>query len=149
MKISKEGIDFIKSFESFKPKMYYCQAGKPTIGYGTVIDTESEKYLLTATIAEEKASQLMAIDLGRFERSVNSLVKVKLTQHQFDMLVSFAYNAGAGDDGLAGSTLLKKVNINPNDPTIKAEFNRWVYAGGKKSNGLIRRRKDEGEIYFL
>jgi lysozyme len=148
MKISKEGIEFIKGFEKFRPKMYICPAGKPTIGYGHVI-TARDQHLMTAAITQAQALEILDEDLDRFEKAVNSLVKVKLTQNQFDMLVSFAFNVGEGQDGLAGSTLLKKVNINPLDPTIKAEFNRWVYSNKKKLEGLVVRRKDEGEIYFL
>ena len=61
-------------------------------------------------------------------------------------LVSFAYNLG--QNALKNSTLLKKVNANPNDPAIRAEFNKWVNAGGKKLAGLVARRKAEADLYF-
>lgn len=147
MKASKKGIDFIKRYESFSSKVYYCQAGKPTIGYGHVI-TKEESHLLKATITKEEALKILARDLERFEKAVLRLVKVPISQTQFDMLVSFAFNTGEGQKGLAGSTLLKKVNLNPNDQTIKDEFSKWVWANGMRSNGLIRRRKEEGEVYF-
>jgi lysozyme len=69
-----------------------------------------------------------------------------ITQNQFNALVSFAYNLGA--QSLKGSTLLKKVNANPNDPTIAVEFLKWVNAGGRKVAGLVRRREAEANLYF-
>jgi len=45
--------------------------------------------------------------------------------------------------------LLRKIKSNPNDPTIRKEFERWIYAGGKVLNGLVRRRKEEAELYFM
>jgi lysozyme len=61
-------------------------------------------------------------------------------------LVCFAYNVGTGN--LAKSTLLKKVNANPNDPSIANEFLRWNKAGGKELLGLTRRRTAESKLYF-
>ena len=65
---------------------------------------------------------------------------------QFDALVSFAYNVGVGN--FAKSTLLKKVNANPNDPTIRSEFEKWNKANGRVLKGLVTRRKEEADLYF-
>ena len=69
-----------------------------------------------------------------------------ITQHQFDALLSFTYNVGTGN--LARSTLLRKVKTNPKDPSIRGELSRWVYGGGKRLPGLVRRRKMEADLYF-
>ena len=69
-----------------------------------------------------------------------------LNQNQFNALVSFAYNVGTGN--FSSSTLLKKVNRNPDDLTIKDEFLRWNKAGGKVLNGLTNRRNEEADLYF-
>jgi lysozyme len=74
------------------------------------------------------------------------MVKKPLTQNQFNALVSFAYNVGTG--AFSTSTLLKKVNANPNDLTIRNEFARWTRANGKIVNGLVNRRKKESDVYF-
>lgn len=74
------------------------------------------------------------------------MVTSKITQNQFNALVSFAYNLGLGS--LRGSTLLKKVNINQNDITIKDEFMKWIFAGKKQLKGLILRRTEESNIYY-
>jgi lysozyme len=82
----------------------------------------------------------------KFATDVDKLIKSKLTQNQFNALVSFAFNLGV--TALNKSTLLKKVNINPNDPTIAAEFAKWNKAGGKVLNGLTKRRAKEAKLYF-
>jgi lysozyme len=77
---------------------------------------------------------------------VKPLIKVELSDNQFSALVSFAFNLGAG--ALSKSTLLKKVNANPEDESIRAEFAKWDKAGGKQLRGLTRRRKAEADLYF-
>ena len=71
---------------------------------------------------------------------------LSINQHQFDALLSFTYNVGTGN--LARSTLLRKVKANPQEPSIRTEFSRWVYGGGKRLPGLVRRRKMEADLYF-
>jgi lysozyme len=85
-------------------------------------------------------------ELNKFGKQVDSFTRDDLTQSQFDALTSFCYNLGGGN--LKSSTLLKKVNLNPNDPTIKAEFLKWNKAGGKVLAGLTRRREAEATLYF-
>ena len=78
---------------------------------------------------------------------VNRLIgPTKLTQDQFDALTSFTYNIGEGN--FSRSTLLKKCRANPNDPTIREEFNRWVYSKKVVLKGLIIRRQEEADLYF-
>src|SRR5690606_30423679 len=76
----------------------------------------------------------------------NRLVTSTINQNQFDALVSFSYNIGLGS--LKSSTLLKRVNNNPQDADICNQFSRWNKAGGKVLLGLTRRRKEEAELYF-
>jgi len=75
-----------------------------------------------------------------------TLIKKPITQNQFNALVSFAFNVGIG--ALSKSTLLKLVNINPNDGNIAKEFLKWNKAGGKIVGGLTTRRIKESSIYF-
>jgi lysozyme len=84
--------------------------------------------------------------LVSYERSVDSYCVDTINQYQFDALCSFAYNCGVGN--LKSSTLLKKVNKNPNDPTIKDEFLKWNKGGGKVLSGLTKRRIEEAQLYF-
>ena len=146
MKTSQRGIDLIKQFEKFSATMYLDPVGLPTIGYGTLIDTAREKYLLTVTISEIEAVALLQAELAYMEPRITKLLQKSVTQNQFDALSSFCYNLGTG--ALRRSTLLKKLNINPDDPTIRNEFNKWIHAGGMILTGLVRRRKAEADLYF-
>jgi lysozyme len=145
VKTSDRGIGLIEEFEEFSPVMYLDPVGLPTIGFGTLIDTKEEEYLLTAVINREEAETLLMAELIPIERQLEKLVK-KVNQNQFDSLASFCYNLGTGS--LKRSTLLKKINLNPDDPTIRKEFDRWVHAGGMVLTGLVRRRKAEADLYF-
>lgn len=144
---SKKGIDLIKSFEGLKLKPYLCSAKVPTIGYGSTMYPGGRKVTLSdKAISEQDALLFLSNDLTFFEKQVDSFTTDAVNQNQFDALVSFAYNLGA--TALKGSTLLKKVNANPNDPTIRAEFMKWVNAGGRKVQGLVNRRTAEANLYF-
>lgn len=142
MEISKKGIDLIKNFEGFKPYAYLCPANILTIGYG-----HTRGVRLGQTCTEAEAEQFLKEDLEIAEAEVNKVAnEVKLTQGQYDSLVSFVFNLGANN--FKTSTLRKKILNNPADPTIKAEFGKWVYANGKVSPGLQRRRLEESKLYF-
>ena len=148
MKISQKGLELIKTFEGWSPDPYLDPVGIPTIGYGFTYYLPSRQKVtmkdkpLTLVRGDEMLRQVLVT----YENDVNRLVKAKLNQNQFDALVSFTYNLGGAN--LAKSTLLKKVNDNPFDPTIRTEFAKWRLAGGKVFKGLERRRKAEADLYF-
>jgi len=145
--IDDAGIDLISSFEGFEPKAYLCPAKVPTIGFGTTRYPWGKKVSLSdPEITRAQGLLYLMHDVKQFELAVDAMAVDTIDQNQFNALVSFAYNLGA--NALKGSTLLKKVNANPNDLTISAEFGKWVNAGGKKLNGLVRRRRAESEMYF-
>lgn len=147
MRTSKAGIDLIKKFEGFRARPYLCPSGIPTIGWGNTTYPNGQKVKLSdPPITEAFANELLSDILLKFERGVIGLVKSKINQNQFDALVSFAFNSGLRN--LARSTLLKKVNVNPIDPTIRSEFLRWNKSGGKVLAGLTRRREAEANLYF-
>lgn len=146
-KISKRGIELIKKFEGLKLKPYLCSAGVPTIGYGNTFYENGKKVQLSdPVISQERADQLLSFTLTSFEKYVDSYCRDDISQNQFDALVSFCFNLGP--NSLKSSTLLKKVNINPTDPTIKDEFLKWTKAGGRVLKGLVTRRTAEAECYF-
>lgn len=147
MKTSQRGIELIKSFEGLSFQPYLDSIGVCTIGYGTTIYPNGNRVKMSDKhIEDQDAEDFLKHDLGYFEKQVDSMTRDDITQNQFDALVSFAYNLGA--NALKGSTLLKKVNTNPNDQSIRNEFMKWVYAGGKKLKGLENRRKMEANLYF-
>lgn len=146
MTTGKNGILLIETFEGFEPKMYKDAVGLPTIGYGTLIDTAEEQWLKTATITKPQAEILLRKELVLIEKFLGLGVSRPITQNQYDALVCFAYNVGINN--LRSSTLLKKVNLNPHNPTIRNEFMKWVHAGGKVLKGLQIRREKEANLYF-
>ena len=146
-KISNLGLELIKKYEGFKAKAYLCPAKVPTIGFGSTYYEDGTKVKLTdPPITQERATELLEALLVSYERSVDSYCVDTINQYQFDALCSFAYNCGVGN--LKSSTLLKKVNKNPNDPTIKDEFLKWNKGGGKVLSGLTKRRIEEAQLYF-
>lgn len=150
LSLSPAGITLIKEFEGFRANLYNDSAGHCTIGYGTLVHrgncngSEPGEYL--AGISKDRATELLLQKARQFEDVINDSVKVSLNQNQFDALVSFVYNVGAGAFGR--STLLKKVNANLADRVIRAELMRWVRADGKVLPGLVKRRERESELYF-
>ena len=146
-KISKQGIELIKKFEGLKLKPYLCSAGVPTIGYGNTFYENGVKVKLSdPEISQERADQLLAFTLTSFEKYVDSFCRDDISQQQFDALVSFCFNLGPNN--LKASTLLKKVNANPIDESIRLEFGKWTKAGGKVLKGLVTRRNAEADLYF-
>jgi len=140
MKTSNNGIELIKRHEGLRLNAYKCTSGKLTIGYG---HTKGVK--IGQTITEEEAERLLREDLIVAENEINRH-NLNLNQNQFDALVSFVFNVGIGN--FQTSTLLKKIKLDPNNKSIENEFKSWVYSGGKVSLGLIKRRKEEAELYF-
>ena len=146
MKLNEAGKSLIKSFEGLKLTAYKCSANKDTIGYGNTFYEDGTPVKPGDKITKERAESLFELIAAEFEAKVRPLIKANLTENQYSALVSFAYNAGIGN--LQKSTLLRKVNANSNDPSIRAEFMKWNKAGGKVLNGLTRRRQAEADLYF-
>lgn len=139
MKTSQKGIDFIKRHEALRLNAYLDAVGVWTIGYG---HTKTAKKGMTITEAE--AEKLLVDDLKTAEDEINSH-NLPLKQHQFDALASFVFNVGTG--AFRTSTLLKRLKIDVNHPDIINQLNRWIYGGGKVLSGLVKRRRQEADIY--
>jgi len=147
MKLSDKGYDLIKKFEGYSDRPYKCPAGISTIGYGNTYYPNGTKVKITdKQITREYANEILAHIADEFAEDVLKLVKSKITVNQLNALTSFAYNVGVAN--LAKSTLLKLVNINPNDGNIAKEFLKWNKASGKVLNGLTNRRIAESALYF-
>lgn len=151
MKASKSAYSLIHTFEGCRLHAYKCPAGIWTIGWGHTAGVYEGM-----TITREQADSLLEQDIRVFEDNLTFILGLDdknrmpnglpISQHQFDALLSFTYNVGTGN--LSDSTLLRKVKANPNDPSIRGEFSRWVYGSGKRITGLVRRRKMEADLYF-
>lgn len=143
MKIDKAGLALIKHFEGLYLKAYQDSVGVWTIGYGhTGLKHNDGTVKRGRAISEAEAERLLAYDMAQFERSVASLVKVALTQSQFNALVSFQFNTG----GLKQSTLLRLLNAG-DYAGAAAQFLRWDKAGGRTLAGLSRRRRAERMMF--
>ncbi len=141
MKMSQAGIDaLVKKFEGCKLSSYRCPANVCTIGFGHTSAAGAPEVTDGMTITQKQADIILAADLVRYEQAVTGLLQQPVTQHQFDVLVDFAYNAGIGN--LKSSTLLKKVNAAEFD-AVPAELMKWTKGGGKVLPGLVRRRQAE------
>lgn len=148
MKVDNYGVKLIADFEGLSLIPYLCPAKIPTIGYGNTFYPNGKKVTMQDdSITQKEAFEILTNVVEQFSVKLGRLLKVQLNQHQYNALVSFAYNCGFSN--LQKSTLLRKVNINPNDETIKDEFLKWNRGGGKVINGLTKRRGLEAEVYFL
>jgi len=143
MTTSQRGIALIKQFEGLKLNAYLCSANVPTIGYGNTYYPNGIKVKLGDKISQEQAEELLKDILKKFEAIVNRKLKVKVSQNQFDALVSHTYNTGGSD------TLFRLINNGANEQDIRSWIEtRYITANGVKLNGLVRRRKAESDLFF-
>lgn len=155
MKLDEAGYKFIRGFEGWSSKPYLDSVGVPTIGFGNTFYESGRKVTMNdRPITLDEGIKLHKFIADMFAKDVNSLLKQAVNQNRFNVITDFAYNLGSDIDadnipeGLGDSTLLRKINANPNDPTIRDEFMKWNKAGGKVLNGLTKRRKAEADLYF-
>jgi len=147
MKLDDNGYKLIQGFEGLSLVPYKCQAGISTIAYGATFYPSGKKVTMQdAPISLATAKWMFKETADKFAADVDKMIKANINQNQFNAIVSLAYNIGLA--GLAKSSLLKKVNANPSDPTITNSFMIWNKAGGKVLNGLTKRRAIEAKLYF-
>lgn len=138
MQISEKGLALIKEFEGLRLEAYQCSADVWTIGYGHTAGVRKGDVITKAT-----AARMLADDVSEFESAVNNAVTARLTQNQFDALVSLAFNIGA--TAFKNSTLVKKLNLRDD---AADEFLRWRYVNRVESPGLLRRREAERALFL-
>lgn len=154
MQMSKKGLDLLAQWEGIELKMYKDVAGLPTIGIGHLLtqdELSSGKIFIQDKVAryadgltKQQVIQLLSQDVENVEQFVTDQVQVDLKPHQFDTLVSFAFNVGNG--AFKNSTLLKVLNKGLHDE-VPNQLARWVYSGGRKIQGLINRRNNEINLW--
>jgi lysozyme len=137
---SQNGLTLTQKFEGLRLTAYQDQVGVWTIGYG---HTGTDVYP-QLTITQEQANNLLMQDVASAVAAVNRLVTIAFYQDGFDALVDFAFNLG--NNALAGSTLLRKLNAN-DFAGAAAEFPKWCKAGGKVARGLLLRRQAEQQLF--
>ena len=162
MQISDSGLNKLKQFEGAvkiagRHEIYDDATGKPvaqngplprgaTIGYGHLIKNGEN---FTGGLTERAANELLRQDIKIAERAVQKNITARVAQNQYDALVIFAYNIGAKN--FANSTVVKYINdSNFHDsryPTLESAWKAWNRYNGAVSNGLIRRRQHEWDMY--
>lgn len=141
MRASEAGLNLIKHYEGYRTKPYRCSAGLWTIGYGHLInDGRVLPPDYNRVFLKDEIDALLATDIKRFERGVSRYCPVKLTQNQFDALVSFSFNLGLGV--LQRSTVRQKINRGDIAGAGKVLL-KYNKSSGKVTKGLVLRRNDE------
>jgi lysozyme len=141
-KLNEAGLNLVKESEGLRLEKYQDVAGKWTIGYGHLIK-KGETF--DRPITEQRATELLEQDLQAAQSAVDELVIMPLNEHQYSALVDFVYNVGKGN--FAASTLLKRLNSGKYSAAA-GEFLKWVYAGGRRIEGLARRRAAERALFL-
>ena len=147
MTASDRAKSLVKKFEGLVTKAYLCPAGVITIGYGHTATLDGRKLTINDSVTQAQADALLDSDLSNFSASLLHALdasEIVVNQNQFDALVSFAFNVGV--HALVTSTLWKKMEQGDMEGAAK-QFDRWVYAGGTKLQGLITRRKAERDLF--
>ena len=141
MKLSAAGLDLLRKSEGFRSQTYMDVNGFPTIGYGhRLLHPES----FPGKISEAQAAEILISDVRDAEQAVKRLVKVQLTQGQFDALVDFCFNLGPGR--LAASSLLEDLNAGKYDEAAR-QLLLWDHAAGREIAALKARREAEATLW--
>lgn len=153
-KVSKSFIEKIKLDEGFESKPYKCPAGVWTIGYGTTRYPNGKKVTENDIAITKDVAEVYLIEhLKKVETIVDSLCRDDLNQNQFDAICDFVYNAGTSYIDKKGIKRLYNLFKHINNYMTKGELTKYwsnlaITGGGKKLNGLIKRRKFEVDLYF-
>lgn len=145
----KIALPLLKKSEGLRLKAYPDPAtkGKPyTIGYGATYYENGQEIQPADKISKERAEELLIFHATQARDAARKYLKKKLTPNQEAAVISLVFNIGAGN--FAKSTLLRKLNANPSDPTIEAEFKKFIYANKKIFPGLVSRRAEEAKLFF-
>lgn len=141
--LDQAGLDFLANEEGLRLSPYLDSVGIPTIGIGMTYypDTGKRVTLKDPKLTKEQAQEMFKQIVIPYETAVWSVTRDDINQNQFNALVSLSYNIGV--NGFKGSTVVKRLNKNPQDPTIAKAFEMW-----KKPIVLLGRRKREAKLYF-
>lgn len=144
MKLSNQGLINLKKREGVRNDVYRDSAGFLTVGVGHLVKP-GESYKLGQRISDDEVNRLLREDVEEFETLVNTVVKIPLSQNQFDALVSLSFNIGPG--GFKKSSVLRFLNLGQFEAAANA-FLLWNKAGGKVSKGLVNRRAEEKQSFL-
>lgn len=150
----RSAVRLIES-EGWENREYPDIRGLPTIGAGhklTRAELHSGEIIIGADrirwnegLSDLQVLALLHQDVMRREWALRNLVKVSLTQNQFDALLMLVYNIG--ESAFHESTLLQLLNQGRHD-LVPDQMRRWVYADGKVIKALVKRRESEAALWF-
>tara|TARA_R110002167_G_scaffold119391_1_gene296635 strand:- start:373 stop:864 length:492 start_codon:yes stop_codon:yes gene_type:complete len=147
LKINEAGLELIKHYEGWREAVYLCSAARATIGWGSTWDRNGNAVTLNhSNITKKQGEYLLLREVRHSEAAIRKLIKSELTENMFSSLCSFIYNVGSGN--FQKSTLRMKLNRGQYESAAD-EFPKWRKAGGRVVNGLVRRRKQERELFLL
>lgn len=139
LRTNQRGLELIGNAESCRTQPYMCPANVLTVGIGSTTNVKPGK-----TYTHEEIAAMWASDMKYAEKCVNLYANGKaMNDSQFSAVSSLAFNIGCGN--LKTSTLARYANRKQWD-AMCGQLNRWVYANGKKLNGLVKRRADEYKL---
>ena len=145
MKINAAGLDLIKRWEGLRLTAYQDSVGIWTIGYGHTAEAGPPAPKAGMKITETEATDILARDLGQYERAVTKAISVAPTSNQFAAMVSLCFNIGPTN--FAKSSVVRRMN--EGNPKAAADaFLLWNKAGGKVLKGLTARREDEKKLFL-
>ena len=145
MKINAAGLDLIKRWEGLRLTAYQDSVGIWTIGYGHTAEAGPPAPKAGMKITEKEATDILARDLGQYERAVTKAISVAPTSNQFAAMVSLCYNIGPAN--FAKSSVVRLLNVGQPREAADA-FLLWNKAGGKVLKGLTARREDEKKLFL-
>tara|TARA_R110000787_G_scaffold37445_1_gene95125 strand:+ start:388 stop:837 length:450 start_codon:yes stop_codon:yes gene_type:complete len=146
LRINEAGLELIKHWEGWRESPYLCSAARPTIGYGSTWNRNGDAVTLDhPNITKEQGEYLLLREVRHSEKAIRRLIKAELTENMFSSLCSFIYNVGSGN--FQKSTLRMKLNRGQHESAAD-ELSKWVKAGGRRVRGLVRRRKQERELFL-
>jgi lysozyme len=145
MHVTKEGMALIKKFEGYRGKAYRCAAGVWTIGYGHTSMAGPPAVAGGLEVSREEANRILAEDVAKFAAEVARVLVVRLADHQFSAIVSFAFNVGIAN--FRSSSVLKAINSG-DLMSVPRRLQLWNKAGGKMLPGLVRRRAAEAGMFI-
>lgn len=136
-------IKLIKQFEGLRLRAYLCPAGVPTIGYGSTHYENGTCVRMGDVIPLARAEKMLTLYVEEVAKDLQESLHVSINVNKLDALIDFCYNFGMTK--FNGSTLKRMVQ---NDIPVRDEFLKWVHVNGVVSDGLVKRRRAEVELYY-
>lgn len=144
--MNSKALEILKQFEGFREEAYKDAAGVWTIGFGTTRYMDGSPVQKGDKIDKHSAEIVLAKQFDEFKQNTRRLLPYTLPEDAVDAVALLVYNIGLG--AFTKSTLLKRIKEDVKGfEAIEKEWNRWVYAGKKVLPGLVKRRKNEFQLY--